>query len=82
MPPKPPHLPPHLPHEPPLPPHLRKKNIDVSLLGVSLALASVFCFLLGAVLFYFAIGLNVILPVLAPVWVGGISLWYSSHSKP
>ncbi|MFH1056241.1 MAG: hypothetical protein V1717_00365 [Candidatus Micrarchaeota archaeon] len=80
MPPKPPHL--HPPHEPPVPPHLRKKNIDFPLLGKSVALASVFCALLGTVLYYSGIGLNVILPALAPVWVGGITLWYSGHSHP
>lgn len=71
--------PPHPPHE--LPPHLRNKKLDVKLLGVSIAIATAFCIVLGGLMAYANLGLNVILPVLAPVWVGGATLWYSTHSK-
>ncbi|HLC38021.1 MAG TPA: hypothetical protein VJI71_01055 [Candidatus Norongarragalinales archaeon] len=80
-----PPMPPHLRHEhpphPPLPPH-EKKKINYRLLGESVLLSSAVCLILGIILFYSSVAFNVILPALAPVWVGGITLWYSNHSRP
>ena len=42
---------------------------------------SLFTIIVGYVLFLFGISINVILPVLAPVWVGVITLIYSVNTK-
>ncbi len=76
MPPKPPHGPgPH-----PGPPHERKKLFGIFTarsLIFGLILGTIITGIMGLVLNYFAISINVILPVLAPIWVGSITLSYT-----
>lgn len=72
QPPKPlPHEP--LPH-PPKPPH-KKRSPKTLLIGF--LTGTVLTALIGLILWMLEISINVILPVLAPIWVGSVSLVYS-----
>ena len=66
--------PPKLPHEHPKlpPPHHKKGKIFWAFLTGTIA--TVF---IGFFLSLFDISINVILPVLAPIWVGSITLIYT-----
>lgn len=50
-------------------------------LTIALIFGSFITLILGLVLKFFSISINIILPVLAPVWVGSITLIYSVNSK-
>ena len=82
---------------PPPPPHEHKKPISPPLdslpyqqaprshklkaLVLAVIVATIFTAVVGFILYYFYIPVNVILPVLAPIWVGSITLFYSLFSK-
>lgn len=73
-PPKLPHEPPPLPHEhPKLPPHHRKSGK----LFWAFLTGSIVTAFIGFFLSLFNISINVILPVLAPIWVGSITLIFT-----
>ncbi|MFH1587273.1 MAG: hypothetical protein ABID38_05425 [Candidatus Diapherotrites archaeon] len=50
-------------------------------LFISIIIGSVVALIVGLVLNYFAISINVILPVLAPIWVGSITLSYTALNQ-
>jgi len=89
--PKHPHLkPPHhspeskKPLAPPLeslPYHQVVKENKGKTLIIALIFGSLATLIIGLVLKYFDISINIILPVLAPIWVGSITLIYSVNSK-
>ena len=65
-----------LPHHQGVVNRKRVKELIISLvLGTAIAL--VVAFVLG----YFKISINVILPVIAPIWIGSISVIYSVITK-
>ncbi len=73
-PPKLPGEPPKLPHEhPKLPPH-RPKGGKIFWAVLTGTITAAF---VGFMLNLFNISINVILPVLAPIWVGSITLIYT-----
>ncbi|MBU1149069.1 hypothetical protein KKI23_03185 [Patescibacteria group bacterium] len=77
-PPKLPGEPLKLPHEhPKLPPH-RKKSGKLIWAIITGSVATAF---VGFFLNLFNIPINVILPVLAPIWVGSITLIYSVNKE-
>ena len=83
-------LPPPLPPKPSLPPppplkplpghHPLRENKKKALL-VALLIGSVITVAAGVGLYLLDISINVILPVLAPIWIGTITLIYSVNSK-
>jgi hypothetical protein len=78
MPPKPPHLRKHPPHGPlPLPPHLMHAKENKGVLLKSFLAGSALTLVVGAVLLAAKVESNVVLPVIAPVWVGSITLLYN-----
>jgi uncharacterized membrane protein len=92
LPPRPPHLgplPPIEPHPKPISPPLDslpyhqpiKTRRHAKILVISILLGTIFTVVLGLILGYFKISINVILPVLAPIWVGSITLFQSIISK-
>ncbi|MBU1167775.1 hypothetical protein KKC60_05245 [Patescibacteria group bacterium] len=74
---KPPH---HVPKGPPPGieiPHevvLREKKNDLWRIIVAFVLGSFIALFVGGILFFLNIHINVILPVLAPVWIGMITI--------
>ncbi|MFH0835563.1 MAG: hypothetical protein V1834_00170 [Candidatus Micrarchaeota archaeon] len=84
----PPPLPPHkkgkppkpgeyghpLPHQPP---HLRDKQLNKSVLLKSVLVGTALTLIVGLILFFAGIKIEVVLPVIAPVWVGSITLLYN-----
>ena len=87
MSPQPPHHP--LSHDkkpisPPLdslPHHKPPEKKKIKSFIVALLLATILAVTVGFILHYFHISINVILPVLAPIWIGTITLFYSVNSK-
>lgn len=78
MPPKPP--PAHGPSPHPGLPHERKKIFGIFTarsLIFGIVIGTVITGIIGLVLNYFAVSPEVILPVLAPIWVGAITLSYT-----
>jgi hypothetical protein len=75
-----------VPHPPPPPPHQgppshnqkgphKKRSLKALLLGFFIG--TVITGIIGGILWVSDIPVNVVLPVLAPVWVGSVSLFYS-----
>ncbi|MFH0922592.1 MAG: hypothetical protein V1811_00870 [Candidatus Micrarchaeota archaeon] len=82
MPPKPPHLRKHPPHgPPPSPPHLMHAKENKGVLAKAVVTGTTFSLAVALILFYSGIKLEVILPVIAPVWVGSITLVYSHWKR-
>jgi len=81
MPPKPPHLhehPPHPPHgTPTVPPHLMHAKENKSVLLKSFLAGSALTLAVGLILLNAKVELNIVLPAIAPVWVGSITLLYN-----
>lgn len=80
------HLPPHLepreekPISPPLPSlpyHQAAKEKGIKKLVISLVLGTLIALVAAFMLGYFKISINVILPAIAPIWIGSISIIYS-----
>ena len=90
-PPPPPH--PHIPGPPPhdnkpisppldsLPHHQAPKEKRGKSLMAAIIIGTILAIIVGLILRYFEISVNIILPVLAPIWVGTITLIYSVNSK-
>ena len=53
----------------------KKKSGKALFLG--LILGTLIVLVVGAILYYLSISINVILPVLAPIWVGSVTLGYT-----
>lgn len=95
MPTPPPPSGPHHPHHPPrpedekpispplpsLPYHKPAKERKGKSLLMAVIFGTLFTIIVGFTLFLFNISINVILPVLAPIWVGSATLIYSVNSK-
>ena len=87
--PHPPHHHPPQPQEknpisPPLdslPHHKKPEEKKGGALIYGLLFGTIITAIVGGALWYFGISVNVILPVLAPIWVGSITLVYSVSSK-
>lgn len=74
---KPPHLLHNPPHEHALPPHLRHAVEGKNALLKGVVVGSALTLVVGLILFYAGIKIEVVLPVIAPVWVGSITLLYN-----
>ena len=92
MPPKPPHekhgkhkppVPPKPPHEMPghEPPHLKHKKLNKEALFRALAIGTIFTIIVYGALNYVGITINIILPVIAPVWAGSTTLLYTHYKQ-
>ena len=86
QPPRPPHPP--VPDHKPLAPALNSiphnappQESKTRSLLFAVVSGSILSLIVGILLAYFKISINVILPVLAPVWVGSITLIYSVNTK-
>ena len=64
-----------------LPYHQSFKENKKQSLMIAVIFGSFVTIIAALVLVYFKISVNVILPVLAPIWVGSITLLYSVNSK-
>ena len=76
------HKPPHElhhepPHEPPLPPHLKHDGENKNALLKGVVAGSALTLIVALILFYAGIKIEIVLPVIAPVWVGSITLLYN-----
>ncbi|MAF14195.1 MAG: hypothetical protein CMI53_04890 [Parcubacteria group bacterium] len=93
-PPKPSHRPPAPPHpagdinEQPISPPLESlphqkppKDNKAKTLIIAIIFGSILTVAMGFILKFIGISVNVILPVLAPIWVGTITLIYSVSTK-
>jgi uncharacterized membrane protein YdbT with pleckstrin-like domain len=61
----------------PLPSHEKKKRFWSKRFLASVLAGSIVTLAVGVVLWFFQVSVNVILPVLAPIWVGGTALAYT-----
>jgi len=80
------HKPPALPHEKGphekgLPAHERARKARPKRIAISLIAGTAVAFVVGLVLHFFQISINVILPVLAPIWVGVVTLAFTAMSQ-
>jgi hypothetical protein len=80
MPPKPPH------HKPPKPgrpdqEHLEERKLDLWHLFSSILIGSGLALGIGFILYFIGIETDVILPVLAPIWVGAITVSLTLFKK-
>ncbi len=72
------HHPPHL-----MPPHLRKPKHG-SMFGViliSFLVSSVFTIIVASIMAYFKISWNVIIPSMAPIWIGIATISYMAQTQ-
>jgi len=83
----PPHHPP-LPDDKPISPPLKSlphhhppKERKTKSLIMAIIFGTIIAAGVGFILWYFEISINIILPVLAPIWIGTITLVYSVNSK-
>lgn len=77
--PRPLHPPPHpKPHGGP--PHLRVKS-RARRVVLAFVISTLVALGIGYILYYFEISINVILPVLAPIWVGVATISYMAMSE-
>ena len=79
MPPKPPHE--QGPRPPHPPPHEAAKKGRCKKILVGIAVGTIVAFIAGLTMHFFGISINVILPVLAPVWVGVTTLVFMALSQ-
>lgn len=64
-----------------LPHHKAPKEKKGKSLMMAIIFGTILAAIVGVVLRYFEISINIILPVLAPIWIGVITLIYSVNVK-
>jgi len=72
-----PQPPKHGPHKPPHSPHGKFHYSTSKAVAIGLVLAFIVSAVAGYAMLSFGISVNVILPVLAPIWVGVLTLSYT-----
>lgn len=77
-----PPLPPHLEHPKPIGPDHQLpsgNNHKIKVILAALLIATLVALVIGVVLHFVGVKIDVILPVLAPIWVGAITLVYTTN---